>query len=267
MQSYLIFMHPEILTEYINFCNIREKAIATNILNISTCNFIHPTCLLPLISFKKEHSDMRYVPPPVHVENYISIIENGHHHKSSSYLPIHSLSFNRSETNNDIDQLCKHHNNGIEYGGESAFRFMITELIDNIYQHSHFNFAAFMAQRYTTKGFVEITIMDDGMSIPCSFESHGTYYNNDCDAITAAIKGKTTKKDEKRGYGLPDTTNLYINGCGAEFLLISRNGAWYKDGKDERLYNTEGLYSFNGTLISVRIPCPINRVEIYNYIS
>ncbi|HJH28402.1 MAG TPA: hypothetical protein C5S51_01710 [Methanosarcinaceae archaeon] len=260
-------MCPTILNEYINFCNIRKNALATNNLDISACNFIHPTCLLPLILFKKEHNDMRYVPPPSQVANYMSIIENRHHQQSSSYLPIHRLSFNRSETDDDIDQLCDHHNNGIEYGDESAFRFMITELIDNIYQHSQFNFAAFMAQRYDTKGFVEITIMDDGMSIPCSFEKHGIDYKNDCDAITAAINGKSTKIDGNRGYGLPDTTNLYVNGCGAEFFLVSRNGALYKNRDDENLYNTEGLYILNGTLITVRIPCPTNKVQIYNYIS
>lgn len=66
---------PEILNEYMTFCNIRKNAIESNILDLSDYDFMYPTCLLPSIVFKNDHSNMEYVPPSTNLANYISIIE------------------------------------------------------------------------------------------------------------------------------------------------------------------------------------------------
>ena len=84
------------------------------------------------------------------------------------------------------------------------FYFLIRELIGNIYEYSGFSNASMMAQIYKQKRFVEITILDDGISIPGCFEKHGNVISSDSDAIISAINGKISTKteDEPRGFGL-----------------------------------------------------------------
>ncbi|MCS3924416.1 hypothetical protein [Methanosalsum natronophilum] len=209
---------------------------------------------------------MKYVPAPVNVEKYMAVVDKSNYSERATYIPIINLPQKYLEAEVEIEKLRKHHNNGINYGGEDAFNYMMGELIDNIYQHSHFKNANIMAQRYEKQGFVDIAIFDDGISIPCCFENHGIHIDNDCAAIEMAIQGKSTKSQE-RGYGLATTTNLYVNGCNAEFLIVSREGAWYKSKGSERFYNINGIYRFNGTLISIRIPYPLKKVNLYDYIS
>ncbi|KXS42317.1 MAG: hypothetical protein AWU58_1499 [Methanohalophilus sp. T328-1] len=263
---YLISMSSGIMEQYQKYCAIRDFARKNNIIDLSGCSFLCPTCLLPLINFIKNNPDMEYVSAPYNVEKYISIVDKKEYSENATYVPPIYLPQKYSEAEEVIEILRKHHNNGIDYGGQDAFNYMIGELIDNIYQHSQFENASIMAQRYEKLGFVEITIYDDGLSIPFCFEKHDISIHNDCQAIEEAIKGRSTKSDE-RGYGLATTTNLYVNGCNAQFFIVSRNGAWHKSKIDETFYNTEGLYTFSGTLVSLRIPYPINKVNIYDYIA
>ena len=262
-------MSSGILSDYVDYCKIRNSARENNVIDLSECSFFHPTCLLPLLKFMNNNSDMKCIDPPQNVRYYMSLIASKHIYEGSSYIPYLELPHDHSKVSATIDVLCEHHNNGIDYGGKVAFNYMIAELIDNIYQHSQFDSASVMAQRYPNKGFVDVTICDDGISIPHCFEINDLFsedFDSDCDAISAAIKGTSTKNDG-RGYGLSTTINLYVNGCDASFLLVSRNGAFYKTKKEATFYNTEGLYSYDGTLVSLRIPYPINKVNIYDYIA
>ncbi|RZB29146.1 MAG: hypothetical protein AEth_01478 [Candidatus Argoarchaeum ethanivorans] len=125
-----------------------------------------------------------------------------------------------------------------------------------------------MAQIYKQKRFVEITILDDGISIPSCFEKHGNMISSDSDAIISAINGKISTKteDEPRGFGLLSSVKLYINGIGARLLLVSRNGVLYKNRDDENVYNTGEANQLIGTLISIRAPYPVPQVNIYDHI-
>ncbi|RZN15172.1 MAG: hypothetical protein EF812_03165 [Methanosarcinales archaeon] len=125
-----------------------------------------------------------------------------------------------------------------------------------------------MAQIYKGKSLVEITILDDGISIPGCFEKCGIVIRSDYDAILSAINGKisTKTKDEPRGFGLRSSVKLYINGIGARLLLVSRNGALYKSRDDESVYNAGDANQLIGTLISIRTPYPVPQVSIYDYI-
>lgn len=108
-------------------------------------------------------------------------------------MPIVDLPQDRNQSNKIVDKLQNLHNNGKGYGGRTAFTYLISELIDNIYQHSEFSNASMMAQRYGKRRFVEITIFDNGISIPTCFERDEHRFSHDCYAIVDALHGKSTK--------------------------------------------------------------------------
>jgi len=260
-------MTPELLQEYIKFCKIREKAERTNIIDLSSCSWFYPTSLLPLADFLRDNkSSMEYISPLSSVQSYISTVTKKSYSKGATYVPIINLPQDKNQANEIIDILQNLHNNGKDYGGRDAFTYLVAELIDNVYQHSEFSNACVMAQRYERKGFVEITIFDNGISIPISFENARHRFSYDCYAIVDALNGKSTKNDVERGYGLRSLVSLYVKGIGGELLLVSRNGAVYKKKSEEKCYNIEGTYRLAGTLVSIRIRYPAPVVDIYSYI-
>lgn len=260
-------MTPELLQEYRKFCEIREKSKKSNVIDLSSYSFFYPTSMLLLADFLIDNkSSMKYISPLPGVQNYISTVMEKNYSEGATYVPIIDLPQDKNQANKIIDILQNLHKNGKDYGGRNAFTYLIGELIDNIYQHSEFSNASVMAQRYGKRGFVEITIFDDGISIPTCFEKGGHHFSYDCYAIVDALHGKSTKHDVERGHGLRSLVNLYIEGIGGELLLVSRNSAVYKKKSEEKCYNTEGAYELSGTLVSIRIRYPAPVVDIYDYI-
>lgn len=259
---------PVVLQEYLKFCKIRKNAVDTKIIDLSPYTWFYPSSMLPLCNLlKNNRGSIAVISPHEGVTNYISVTM-GTSYGASTYIPITYLPTEQKEVSDVIAQLQKWHNNGIYYGGINAFNFLIGELIDNIYQHSEFANASVMAQRYERKGFTEISIFDDGISIPTCFENHGLYSTHDANAIQKAINGLSTK-DKSRGFGLNTSINLYVNGVGGSLLLVSRNGAFYMENdnhNDEKLYNLSSEYVLDGTLITFRIPYPVKEVNIYDYV-
>ena len=202
----------------------------------------------------------------VQVSNYISIITERSFLEGSTYVPITNLPKSENQIKDVLNNLRTIYDNGEDYGGANCFNYLIGELIDNVYEHSEFSTACVMAQKYINKRFVEISILDDGISIPGCFEKHDADFSDDCIAIASALNGKSTK-DDARGFGLGSSVKLYVDGLDGELLLVSRNGALYKNRDTERGYNTGIAYQLQGTLISIRVPYPVLQIDnIYDYI-
>jgi hypothetical protein len=255
---------PEILEEYGKFCEIRKNSLELNKIDLSKYDWFYPTCLLPLCNLMFENS-LHYTPPSSeNVSNYISVILSSNN-INKSYIPLLQLPHKYSEVGRVIDRLQILCNDGEDFGGKTAFSYLLNEMIDNIYQHSNFERATVMAQVYKTKGFVEISIYDDGISIPGSFEKFNIEFKHDSYAIQKAINGTSTKDDD-RGHGLNSSTNMYIEGGGAEVLLVSRNGFFHKKkGSSANLFNAGSMYGLKGTLIGIRLPYPVSKIPAHKY--
>ncbi len=277
--------YPELLWEYFKFSKVGNIALKSKIVNISNHNWIYPTFLVPLCNLII-NNDFEYIPPSnFNAKNYINTVITTEYSGKSTYVPLQFLPYNYKEFGSVISNLQEWCDNGKNYGGLGAFTFLFNELIDNIYQHSDFKNAYVIAQSYPNKNFSEVCIFDDGISIPKSFENYNISFRSDAHAISRAINGLSTK-DEGRGYGLNNSIDMYTKGGNAEFLIVSRNGIFYKKHREPvKLYNTEIMNTTNdilnngyatfdkeyippleGTLISMRIPYPIPKIETQLYI-
>jgi len=155
-----------------------------------------------------------------------------------------------------------------EYGGFFVLRHVLSELTNNIYNHTPFeeelaNQGYTYAQEYPNENKLDICVMDDGLSIPGRFKKSGISFRNECHAIEKAISNVSTKSSDgiKRGNGLWTTLKLVVEGNGGSALIVSGRGCLYiknlKNYKYERLDNQE---MFRGTLISLRL----NKKEVQN---
>lgn len=94
-------------------------------------------------------------------------------------------------------------------------------------------------------------------------------FEDDCHAISLAVSGRSTAKDEdedpryRRGAGLLTTLRLVIEENGGEALIVSRRGLLYIKNKNKyeyKLLDNENI--FKGTLVAVKLKR--NLVEHYH---
>ena len=185
----------------------------------------------------------------------------------SSYIPVADLPSDQKNAKNILKRIFDFNSNGVEYGGENAFKYLIGEMVTNIYEHSMFNNALVMAQKYATKKYVDICFCDNGISIPGSFERAGMFFEDDFEAIGAAINGTSSKMNHERGWGMGSSARICLEGLGGSMLIASRGGTIeFHQGNPKRYIDTDRSdYRYSGTLISMRFPYPAPEVDVYEF--
>ncbi len=260
---------PSVVNNYLLFCNYRERAKTTKTIDLSWCGWIFPTTLLPLGVFIRENKSLKYLPPHnQNVANYVDLVTKKvdlENNKNKSYVPCVYLPRKRRDATDILECIFKLHKNGKEYGGETVFKYLVSELVDNMYEHSNFKNALVMAQRYDQKGFVEICFFDDGISIPGSFKEGGLIFDDE-QAIIEAVNGLSTKNKE-RGFGLSSNMTIFTKGIGGEVFIASGLGAVYVGRNRQKVYKLQNNHILKGTLVSIRIPIPAPKVDIYDYLN
>lgn len=264
--------NPELVESYLRFCAYREKFLSEKHIDLGACDWFYPTTLLPLADFIKEHRGLKYTKPSNETtERYMSAIMDGPSPAApfTTYCPLVPLPNDKKKAENALEPLYRFQQNGRYCGGENAFKYLIGELFDNIYQHSEFRHGFVMAQRYPTKHFTEICIFDDGITIPGSFEkSSKPTIRPDVKAIAQALQGATTK-DEGRGFGLGTCTLIATQALKGEFMVVSSSGLVYlsHEAKPALLdMSSNGKLHLKGTLVSIRLPITEHSVDITKYV-
>lgn len=163
----------EILKNYLRFASIREGFLKLNTINLSGLDWIYPITLLPLCCFIREnnlHSNV-VQPNKLSVARYVRDMSCGV--ADCSHMPLCELPRNHDSCDPLLAQVFRIHRNGRDIGGHDAFGLVVSELVDNIYNHSCFNNAFVMVQSYPKKRFLELCFCDNGISIQEIMKSIG----------------------------------------------------------------------------------------------
>jgi len=155
-----------------------------------------------------------------------------------------------------------------EYGSYFVLRHIISELANNVYDHSKIendDVQSYIFAKLHDESKLDISVVDDGVSIPKLFEKSNISFENDCKALEMAIGRFSTVSDNdyERGNGLRTIVRLVAEGNGGEILIVSRNAGLHICGENYRYYLFDGKHNFNGTLVSVRL----NKFEVQNIYS
>ena len=259
---------PVLLRSYVLFCKFRSEAIDSGGLNLSDLDFIFPTTLLPLTDLVISEKPFLILPPKnpdvaKHVEYMLgdNVVTNG------PRLPLRFLPEDRSKADDVIRDIADSQNSGNVCCGESAFKYLLSELVDNIYEHSEFSSALVMAQRYDKMKFVEMCFFDNGLTIPGALAKAGKKLSA-LQAVQAAVSGTSTKGLE-RGFGLGSSIKLATapRGLNGRFLLVSGTAALSVEPDKAEKFDLSGPLGLGGTLVSIRIPFSSKDVNIYDYVS
>jgi hypothetical protein len=266
----MVFMDlPPLLDCYTQFCTYRTAYKENKILSLEDATWFCPTTLLPLGDFLSALDKSKYIlPKNIGVKNYVSTILEKHvepHKVDGTYIPIMKASkFDQTHSEIICDLISK--NMGINE--KTSVKLAVGELLDNVDQHSRCTSASFIAQRYEKMRFVEVSIFDNGITIPGSFRNSGKYGElTDSDALKKAIGGMSTKPEDTRGHGLPTFISVLTGALKGEALIVSGDSAYYiESNNNEKLYNLDKKDGLSGTLIGMRIPLPMKKADVYDYI-
>jgi len=249
------------------FCKLKSSALESKELDLSAIKWFYPALLLPLGVFIKQNRDINVIPPGnPSVSNYFDIITKYEETDvNKSYIPIIKVSQNRKKLDTQkFNCFAK------DCGGTTALQYFIGELATNIYEHSAFSAAYMMAQKYRYPGgFLEFCILDNGVSIPKSYEMAGMDIEDDKEAFGNVLKGVSTKKEYneygERGHGLRSSIDL-LTGIKGKCLVISRTGGLYATSENRNIFNLDEINIYDGTLICIIVPIQKSEVNIYDFL-
>lgn len=256
--------------------NKKEK----NIIDLSSLKWVNPLSILPIASvlfdLKKRGYNLKIIRDSLSkTASYLDTINfySGVHsfkeiEKYKKYIPIVSLSNNPAETENRNKVFSCLLNILLEQIGNknllNAIAYPFAEIFDNIWEHSKTEYGWCFAQCYEGKGYADICLLDNGITIKGSYDKKGFSVKNDSEAIKWALSGKSTKSEE-RGYGLSTTRNLITESpLNGEFLILSGQNGYYKNKNNEILFDLD--CEWKGTIILLRIKQTKKKIDYTKYI-
>lgn len=277
------------LNEIIRFLNFLKANPEANKITIDLSNltFVYPLFILTISSMaeylnkkgfemslkKTKNSDCAsylekiYFPNGIKPDTLINWDKVLDSYKGKSYLPIINFSSDRNELQSTIrerllskiNSLIKN-NLTLDEKYEAAVSYLISEITDNIIEHSGKDRGWLMVQYYPNPEYLDICIIDTGKSILGSYSDHGIEKaTNDSEALDFALKGISTKSIE-RGTGLRTSNAISSLGLQGDFALFSGNALFYK-GQILTI-----PVSWPGTFVAMRIKKGIENFSIYTYV-
>mgnify|MGYP001627815247 CR=1 FL=1 len=155
--------------------------------------------------------------------------------------------------------------------GNNVSALLITEMVDNITEHSSAENSFIFSQYWERTDSCEICLADDGIGMYQSLIDAERDVESDLDAIKQIIEDCLSAKDEfgsiKRGTGIRNAINLLSNNeLKGYFCVISGSAGYYIDNTGiDGFLNLENL-NWNGTIINMGFTKPDNKLDIYEFI-
>ncbi|GEM_PF-347705 len=266
---YFDMSNSKLLDSYLQYRAYVGRYKINGKLDLSGIGWAFPSLLLLLRGFIHESRGKVEVilPENKSVRKYVSLMldESTFEKSGETYCPFVELPRQKVNAERILQKLYAVRGHGDDLGGEAAFKYILGELTDNIYEHSQFTTAFVMAKRYPKLGFAEICFFDNGLTIPGCLEKHEVQFASDAEAIGKALNGLSTKGKE-RGYGLSTSLSIATKPpLKGDALIISRRGGIEIYAGKQQAYELPD--PFQGTFVAIQIPLPSKAVNIYDYVS
>lgn len=249
------------------------------IIDLSDVNFWQPIITLPLASLISEEKH-EYIKPKkekcVGYLDYFNFPEGNTRFEtlSSKYIPIYKFSaskndaktlLDKSEIIDNLMKICVQ-KIGSPKGAINALSLAVEEIIDNIEDHSEAKYGWINAQYYPTKGYLDMCILDRGITLLGNYQKNGISISNDSEALKNALEGLSTKLLEKlRGSGLRTFTSMIREAFKGEMIMISGSAIAYANKTNNPVVRRISV-NWPGTIVAIRIPERLEPVDYAKYI-
>ena len=266
-----------------------EKSVDdTIIIDFSKTPFISPVFVLSLlvyvkksdkhISFENMNDYMNAIhmrggikPDKLRLSEFLALLEG---YSKKTYIPI--ISFPAKKNNDEkegilsaVEDLIIRQLNipkNVSYG----IKYMLGETIDNITEHSESERGLVFCQAYNNKGYLDICIADNGVTLLGSYQKLiNNEIESDLEAIKAAnrqVSSKNLPEAENRGYGIYTSKKMLIEGLNGQYMIMSGSAIYMKSKNVDQFFTVPDNLRWNGTIVALRIPYYASQFEYIKYI-
>ena len=277
-----------IIEDFENLVNLVNGNIENKIFDFSKITWItpHKTIFLTsvfhnLIETNCDMETLNSYLKTIHFPNGLLVdnVENYREHyikfENKNYSPILKLKIDNTKDNIDLrDEVIKdfisHISNLINLKSNyiGGIRYILSELFDNIFEHSESDYAFLTFQNYPNLKKIEICISDIGIGILGSYKKTNSSLEKnfsdiitDLDALKSATEGKSTKSVE-RGFGIHTSRNIISEGFKGYILYQSGNALAINDS----IFESNSY--IRGVIFVMNIPYDNidNQFSIYNFL-
>lgn len=152
----------------------------------------------------------------------------------------------------------------------TALSFLIGELICNISEHSKSQYGYLYSQYSNKDKCLNLCIADSGITVYGSYVEKEKYLDsigdNEAKALQFANDGFSTKDTPERGFGIPTSRKILVDGMGGEFFMLSGCAFHRHDSSGDRYVSLPSEIRWDGTIILMRIPVKVDKdFDIYKY--
>lgn len=258
------------------FTIIHRTGIDCAVWDFKKAMFLHPFFLAPLSIFRDSFDyPITCKGMSINLRNYFNAIHFEHLYDASelrekedlisycrkSYIPISKFIIN----NNDIDKIQEvlqgviQEQHGISQTMKTPISHLLSELVDNIAEHSGSKWGYLFCQRVQKQLF--IVIADTGKTIYNSYIDNGKYIDligtDEAMALKIANDGYSTKNRpdaENRGFGISKSREMVVNGLKGGFFMLSGTAFYRHSDDDISVVKIPEFFRWNGTIVLIRIP-------------
>ncbi len=281
----------DILLEAIEVINKINTAGESEIvcIDFEDVDFVAPLYVLPLVVYLNSCSqaveilnvsgylknicfEKGLLPDKMRKSEFLAVMER---YSKMDYIPI--ISFPATKDGDDekdailstVESIIVRQS-GIAPNVAIGLKYVLGECVDNIIQHANSERGYIVAQSYKDKGYIDICVADNGMTLLGSYQTLvDNEIESDLEAIQAANRGISTKNlpnAENRGYGIITSKKMLVEGLGGSFVMMSGNALHLYNAETRKFIETPENIRWNGTVIALRVPY-VNKDFMYiNYV-
>lgn len=247
------FLHPFFLAPLAIYKNTAAKEIECVNMSLSIQSYLNSIFFDRLLHFENDKKD--------DVEKVMMA------YADKTYIPLCSFAMTDSNKNvfGSVIQRIITTQTNIGKGGITAISYFISELLDNVYEHSKSKNGYVFSQYLSREGVINLCIADCGITIYNSYQNAGLHQKeiggDEATALWLANEGYSTKNlpdAENRGYGISTSKRMLVEGLNGSFFMLSGSSFHRYERYHESYYvNLKDVFRWNGTIILLKIPVKV----------
>lgn len=142
----------------------------------------------------------------------------------------------------------------------TGVNYLISEILDNVIEHSFSHGGGIVCQAYARKGYMDICVFDNGVTIPGSYRRAKLLDDRSTDAqalqttINRRLSTKNTAGSVNRGFGISSSRQMLVHGLQGEFLIFSGSALYVSTPREEKVFPLPNHLGLHGTIVGLRIP-------------
>lgn len=270
---------------------VNNSSDGTIVIDFTNTHFLHSVFIAGLFALIKEWESqgkqVELITEGSNIENYLSTIrfrdglnllkypdleEHLNFYNTKRYTPLVVFPTAGNVREHCVSTILDviHNQTNISGAFRTAVDYFVSELTNNIAEHSECNSGVIVAQSYVTKGFIDICIADNGIGVLRSYEKSQIFNpSNEAEAIEMAVNGRSTKDlPESRGFGISTSRNIITSAMDGRFILWSGKSIFIQSSEVKHILNIDDGALYNGCFLVLRLPLNSkNNFNLYDYIS